>query len=549
MELGSIISEHHVGLLFAVEDPFTGELTVEKVSPDDPVGFARWLGRVAGAGAENKRKGRDIRQGNFRNLIEGKWPHGPCAFGFRYDRTDHKFVAVQDEIEAIRFMYRRIVEDGVGTPTVATDLRERLQLLPKAAYSTSFRETLAAREPGGEYRWSQSTVRRIVRLAHLHTGEYVVNIAGQYPDLCKTYQQGKREGQTDKLTPDGRLIFKLLVDGDPVIDKPTFDRCQALISRRHRKHGGKGEKNTKHFLFAPWLACECGGRIRCRTHRYTNPIKGLSIYRYLSCRGNGSPTDRTKEQRCKLLPHMKADDVDTRLWSMLLDWISRPTLLLEKWLTETPDTVDVDALKAEIGAKRRALAKHERNRSKWLDLYGMDTIDKAELARRSAADADSIESLQSELGVLARTIATADTRAVDMQNARKVLTGFEKSMAAGQAELRVKLDALDWHARRTLLHRLLDVDAITLTLKPVHTIRSIQKRRAGGGEAGIAAADEFIARWMLSPPKKSKGDNLGLFVKGLILPVNPVAILDALAFVGVRPDFYSSNRSLERRCG
>ena len=536
MELGAIVSEHHVGLLFAVEDPFTGELAIEKVSPDDAVGFARWLGRVAGAGAENKRKGKDVRQGNFSNLTRGRWPHGPCAYGFRYDRTEHKFVAVQGEIEAIRFMFKRVVEDGVGTPTVATELCQRRQLLPKAAYSESFRETLAAREPGGEYRWSQSTVRRIVRLAHLHTGEYIVNVREQYPDLYATYQQGKCEGDTDHLTPDGRVIFKLLADGKPVIDKATWTRCQALIASRHRKHGGKGTKNTKNFLFAPWLACECGRSIRCRTHRFTNPIKGLSEYRYYSCRNDGSPTDRLKEERCTALPHMRADDVDARLWSMLLDWVSRPRMALRTWLTEQPDAVDTDALEAEIAVKQKALAKQEKSRSKWLDLYDMDAIDKAELSRRSAVAAEAIESLQSEIATLNRKVAAADTQKADMRKARKLLAGFEKLMAAGRDELRAKLDALDWHARRTLLHRLLGTGEITLTRVPLASIRSIQKRRAGHGEAGRKAADEFVARWMVVPPKGSETE--GVFISGVMLPVNPVVILDALAYVGVRPDFY-----------
>ena len=107
-------------------------------------------------------------------------------------------------------------------------------------------------------------------------------------------------------------------------------------------------------------------------------------------------------------------------------------------------------------------------------------------------------------------------------------------------DLRQQLDGLPWHATRTVLTRLLGPDPITLGWRPYASIRAIQKRRGQD-------PDEFMGRWCVQPPKAGETD--GLFIVGVTLPVNPAAILDALAAVGVRPVFASKKPALGRPSG
>ena len=64
--------------------------------------------------------------------------------------------------------------------------------------------------------------------------------------------------------------------------------------------------------------------------------------------------------------------------------------------------------------------------------------------------------------------------------------------------------------------------------------RVIQKRRGQDPDA-------FMARWCVQPPKP--GETEGLFVVGVVLPVQPSGIIGALAAVGVRPAFYRQGRA------
>jgi hypothetical protein len=58
----------------------------------------------------------------------------------------------------------------------------------------------------------------------------------------------------------------------------------------------------------------------------------------------------------------------------------------------------------------------------------------------------------------------------------------------------------------------------------VATIRAAVKRREG-----VQAGDAFIRRWCVAEGP----DGEGLFVKGVVLPVNPAEIVDALRSVGL----------------
>ena len=529
-----------MNLLYLKEDSLTGELNTTVVHHSDPVELYRFQGEVLAAGQENKRRGRDSRMGNFSNLVRGRGPFGQTPFGFRYNRQAGRFVPDPDEIELLRWMYHQTAEAGRGTPRIAQELRQRKELIPKARESEKYRATIAARAPGAEYRWDQSVIRRLLRSERYTTGLMRYNMSERYPDLLKAFREGRGGNGDCRLTADGYAEFALTVDGKPVVDAATYKAAQGAIARRHARRGGQGRgENARAFLFGTWLRCECGGNMKARTHKMQNPLKGLTAYRYYSCFNHAADTSRDGRKPCTA-PHLRAGDVDARLWEMLQDWIARPSGHLERWLRGRGDTVDPDALRAEIATKEAERAARERNRGKWLDLFGEDAIDKAELTKRSRADAAAVERLDGELDTLRRRLDAATGDDAATAKARKMLATWERGMADAADDLRRQLDGLPWNARRTLLTRLLGLDPVTLGWRPYASIRAIQKRRGQDPDA-------FMARWCIQPPK---GDSTeALFIVGVTLPVNPAAILDALAAVGVRPVFASKKPALASRCG
>jgi len=353
MQMVNVAPQHKVNLLYLVEDAVTGELKAKDVPYNDPVALYTFQGEVLRAGQENLRRGRDSRMGNFSNLLRGIWPFGAMPFGWKWSGKERCFKPVPDQIELVRWMYSQIVDAGKGMPTIAHELRGRKVLLPKAQLSERHKARLKEKERGGEYRWIEGSVRQLIARGYYGTGVMRYNVAEKYPDLLKAYREGKTD-QKDVLTPDGYVEFKLLAsDGQPVVSAEVWQQCRDILTRRHRRRGGQRRRESKHFTFGPWLRCDCGGSYKAHTHK--------GKFRYYTCKNHASGAASEGRPFCSA-PHLPADDIDGRLWTMLLDWISRPSLLLERWVAdEREEAMDPDALRAEI-AKKTSYRKSTVNR-------------------------------------------------------------------------------------------------------------------------------------------------------------------------------------------
>ena len=116
-------------------------------------------------------------------------------------------------------MYSQLAE-GMGTPRVAQELRRKKILLPKAQESEKRRAKLAAKEPGGEYRWDQQVVRTMLKRNYYHTGRMTYDVAENYSDLLSIYREGNINKSNAKLTPEGTVVWNVLdSEGKPVVDK------------------------------------------------------------------------------------------------------------------------------------------------------------------------------------------------------------------------------------------------------------------------------------------------------------------------------------------
>ena len=173
--------------------------------------------------------------------------------------TPGRFVAILDQIETLRAIYKDAAS-GKGTPLIAQELRRRKVLLPKAVESEKRKAKLKARYPGGQYRWDQSAIRRLLEREYHQTGMMRYNVAERYPDLLKAYREGRAGNGDCKIMADGFAEFAMLVDGQPAIDAATWKAARSHVDRRAACHGGQRRGERRAFLWGPWLKCECGGK-------------------------------------------------------------------------------------------------------------------------------------------------------------------------------------------------------------------------------------------------------------------------------------------------
>jgi len=271
-------------------------------------------------------------------------------------------------------------------------------------------------------------------------------------------------------------------------------------------------------------------------------------YQYLTCPGRLSENARDGAEPCSFV-HVRADVADDRLWAMLVGFLTDPAgwghSQIIEWATQQADAVDVDDLQAELDGLTAQITTHKANKAKWLDLFGEDLIDKAELLRRSKADAAAIEQLDGQASTVSRKLAAADTRQADLAAVRQMMEQYGKGIAAAADDLRDQLNSLGWHERRLLLHRLLDGTEIRLGLAdaewpaPERKGAKLAKPDDGHNDLRLTVYDavqagimEFKRSLLVQP---AQGDRSAVAVRGLELPIRPHVIADALAAVGITP--------------
>ena len=554
-----LVGDNAVSIMCTAEDPLTGELVVERYKANDPTDFVRYISRLNRAGQENLLRGRRIKQGKFGKLVRGMWPN-VTPYGWRWDKATRAFVPQPDEIAVIREVFRLVTEQNMGTPGVAAELRRRKVLLPSAARSEKHKAKLEGKGPHGACRWAASTVRAIMQRPRLTTGQLVMDLNKKYADLLKLYRESGQS--SEHLAPDGTVTFKMLdQDGQPVIDKPLYEQAHAIMQRRKTVHAGRGKTKGWRSLFQPWLRCTCGRPFRISGHRRRRADGSMADYTYLTCPGALSDAARNGTEPCGFA-HLRIDTADERLWAMLVQFLTDPGMWghneIIEWATRSSVAVDVDVLQAQLDGLNAEIAQHRSNKSKWLDLYGDDLIDKPELLRRSKVDQEAIDRLETQAGTITRKTESAGSREADLAKVKKLMTLYGHGIRECADDLRGRLDSLGWHERRLLLHRLLGGSEIRLAMGA----DEFPAREGEGERKGVTLAEpddghnalrlamhdamrEVIVAWresLLVQP--ARGQRPGVVVEGLDLPIRPDLIVDALAAVGITPKLGSTVREL-----
>lgn len=503
--LTDLAEKRRIDLIYLDEDELSGELLPVPVHHNSVLELHQLEGKLILAGQENKRRGRDVQQGNLAKLLNREWPF-PRIYGFAWDQPSRAFRPVEAEIAVIRHVFDRLANHGETGLKVAEGLRGK-HPTPRAAKEPEFAKAATATY------WRSGAIWRILDSEHFVTGKFRYDVAGHYAALLKAMNS-----PGNCLTPDGHVEFAVLVDGRPVIDPATYKRAKAAVGRRRtRKAAGERRWESQAYLFGPWLMDACGAVYRARTKK-----RGDREWRYYTCARHVAKRFLEGRAYCPA-PPLRADDIDARLWDMVLDLLMHPTAILEHWAASREPREDPAALRASIDERAAEIARHERKRGELADLFDQDGIDRQKLLQLTREHANEITRLSAEVEALQRRLD--DSATMDVAPALADVAQFETDLQAVAADLKGKMDALPWAARRAFLKHVLGDGSITLVWQPVASFRAAVKRHGDDPDA-------FLARWMVKAP--AAGETDGLFVKGISLPVRPSEILEAMAAAGIR---------------
>ena len=195
-------------------------------------------------------------------------PLSPPPYGYMKNPDDPRFWVIDPEAaEVVRCIYRLALE-GNGPLQIATALGNMGALNPSAYRTSKGISKGGSKSTLEPTKWNHTTVKKILTLQ-----EYCGDVIN-FKSYSKSYKMKRRIENPE----ENRAIF--LNVHEPIIDRPTWEKVQALKAGTRRKRPTVTQEPS---VFSGYLKCpECGGNLNFHFNQGNHDIK------FFSCQNHNS---------------------------------------------------------------------------------------------------------------------------------------------------------------------------------------------------------------------------------------------------------------------
>ena len=318
---------------------------------------------------ESANTSKRVKFGKKLNAEKGRVPN----FVFGYDKTpgDYFHLTInEDEAAAIRQVFKWYTEEGYGALRIARMLNDQGIMTKR------------------NNRWSQTTICNILT-NELYTGK-VINGKEEVADFLT----GRR---TERAASDW-----IVVDNPSlrIIDPAVFEKAQQILQERRDSFHLEKERHSNQYLFSTLIKCkECGWSFRrtCRTYKNT-------YVRWVCSGRNGHGADY-----CDNRVAVDEDELIDVLQAYFANIIKSKKNVIhyivgefEKIYKEKNENVSYEK---DLNAR---LAKLQRTRQKYMDMYADDLISREELNKKIGGTRKEIEKIENELRIVSLNLTKRD---------------------------------------------------------------------------------------------------------------------------------------------
>lgn len=333
---------------------------------------------------ESANTSKRIKFGKKVNAENGKVPN--LVYG--YDKTigDYFNLTINpQEAAVVREIFDMYIKGGDGASRIASALNAR---------------GVKTKRGCG---WSQNAVCRILT-NELYTGR-VVNGKQEIADFLTGVRRETDESEW-LVTEKPELA---IIDGD------TFDKAQAIMASRGRAFKLDKERHSNQYLFSTLIKCkECGWSFRRVVRTYKN-----TYVRWVCSGRNGHGADT-----CPNTVALDEQELIAALQNYFTELVKNKKRVTQNIVSEFTRIYKVKDENVNYEKELQdKLAKLEKLRSKYMDMYADDLITRQELNDKLGGTRDEIQRLQNELklteynltkgeqleGILSRTFDTIES--------------------------------------------------------------------------------------------------------------------------------------------
>ena len=307
---------------------------------------------------ESANTSKRVKFGKKMNAEKGRVPN--IVYG--YDKTigDYFNLSINKaETETVRQIYKWYLDEGYGAAKIANMLNE------------------SGSKTKRNCKWSQNAICRILT-NELYTGK-IINGKQEVSDFLTGQRKAKDETEWFVVErPELRII-----------DDESFETAQEILRGRHDAFHMKHERQSTKHLFSTLIKCkECGWSYRRIVRQYKN-----TYIRWVCSGRNGKGADS-----CPNSIVLDEDELIETLQKYFVNVLNSKKKVTEYVVKEFQRIYKAKDENLEYEKQLQAqLAKLQKSREKYMEMYTDDLISREELNRKIGAMRKEMERLENDL--------------------------------------------------------------------------------------------------------------------------------------------------------
>ena len=307
---------------------------------------------------ESANTSKRVKFGKKMNAEKGRVPN--IVYG--YDKTigDYFNLAInKEESKVVKQIYKWYTEEGYGASKIANMLNEK-------GYKTK-----------RNCKWSQNATCRILT-NEIYTGK-IINGKQEVSDFLTGQRRDKDETEWMVVErPELRII-----------EDETFEKAQEILRGRHDAFNLSHERQSNKHLFSTLIKCkECGWSFRRTVRTYKN-----TYVRWVCSGRNGRGADS-----CPNKTVVDEEELIEVLQEYFTNVLKQKKKVIAHVVNEFQRVYKAKDENVEYEKELNAeLAKLQKTRQKYMDMYTDDLISREELNEKIGGSRQEMERIENEL--------------------------------------------------------------------------------------------------------------------------------------------------------
>ncbi len=307
---------------------------------------------------ESANTSKRVKFGKKMNAEKGRVPN--IVYGYNKTIGDYFNLEInQEEAAIIQQIYHWYTKEGYGAAKISNKLNER------------------GLKTKRNCRWSQNAVCRILT-NELYTGK-IINGKQEVADFLT----GRR---TDKDETDWMVVERPDLR---IIEPETYEKAQQILQSRNKAFNIKHERQSNKYLFSTLIKCkECGWSFRRTVRTYKN-----TYVRWVCSGHNGKGADS-----CPNAVTVDEEELIQALQEYFAEMLKQKKNVIQNVVREFQRIYKAKDENIEYEKElNQQLARLQKTRQKYMDMYTDDLISREELNTKIGGMRKEIERLENEL--------------------------------------------------------------------------------------------------------------------------------------------------------